>query len=84
MQSIGRIQNECAIIEYKEIAKKRRELENILMILEDFKDQGIEVPKDILIRLLYEPERTGPANEDPCKNEQGWNGYGCFYACRYF
>ena len=38
------------------------------MLLEDFKDKGIQVPKDILVKLLYEPRENAQTPPNTSKD----------------
>ena len=57
------------MITFKEIASKRRELENLLIVLEGFQDKGIKVPKYILNDLLYEPRKVTQTDDNFSKDK---------------
>ena len=55
------------MINYTELARVRRELENILLLIDELEEKG--VPKGIIIdKIIDEPEETDNQDEHPAKD----------------
>jgi hypothetical protein len=68
MQQISKSKNNTSLIVFNDVSKLRRELDNIYVLIECFKDKGIEVPKDILKFTLNESYKNSKTDANTSKD----------------
>jgi hypothetical protein len=54
------------LITYENIARVRREVENILLLVDELEDRGI--PKGVIVNIILN-ESEKPSNKDECSSK---------------
>lgn len=68
MQQGCKLQDATALIKYDSIARVRREVENLLILVDELSDRGI--PKEVIVNtILNESAKPVKKDECTCKNK---------------